>query len=230
MSAQPPEQDAGTPAATSAGTPPLPPTPSHTVGPFFGYALPFPDGGSPAPAGHPDAVTLHGRVWDGAGAPVPDALVELWQPDPAGRLPQLCGSMRRDAATGGHAGRNGVDFTGFARVATDAAGHWSVRTLPPGARAGCAPYIGVCLFARGLLHHLFTRVYFPEHAAANAADPLLASLPAERRETLVAAAEDERRSTPGASGTHRSYRFDIRMQGERETVFLEFPEPRESRG
>lgn len=199
---------------------PLPPTPSHTVGPFFGYALPFPDGGRPAPAGHPETITVHGHVWDGAGAPVPDALVELWQTDPRGELPRVAGSMRRDASVGGHMGRNGTDFTGFARVATDAAGHWSLRTLPPGARAGHAPYISVCVFARGLLHHLYTRVYFPEHTEANAADPLLASLAPERRETLVAAGEH----TSAAPGG-RAYRFDVRMQGEKETVFLDFLDP-----
>lgn len=194
----------------------LSPTPSHTVGPFYGYALPFPDGGDLAPAGRTDAVTVHGRVTDGANAPVPDALVELWQADPAGDLPGAPGSMRRDPASGGHLGRSGVEFTGFGRVQTDAAGQWSARTLLPGARPGHAPYVSVCVFARGLLHHLFTRLYFPEHAEAHAADPLLASLPPERRGTLVAVAEH----APG--GPQRSYRFDIRLQGEKETVFLDF--------
>ncbi|MET8182035.1 protocatechuate 3,4-dioxygenase subunit alpha [Streptomyces sp. NPDC005336] len=185
-------------------------TPSHTVGPFYGYALPFPGGGEMAPAGHADAITLHGYVYDGAGAPVPDALVELWQAAPDGSLAGAPGSMRRSPVTGGFLGRNGVDFTGFGRIATDADGHWSARTLPPGAPA--TPYVSVCLHARGLLHHLFTRVYFPENAEANATDPLLASLDPSRRETLVA--------RPGSQpGT---YRFDIRLQGEGETVFLEF--------
>ncbi len=188
------------------------PTPSHTVGPFYGYALPFPGGGEIAPADRTDAVVLHGHVYDGAGAPVPDALVEMWQADPDGDLTGAPGSMRRDPVDGGFLGRNGVDFTGFARVATDAAGQWSIRTLPPGARPGHAPYISVCVFARGLLHHLFTRVYFPQDAEAHAADPLLASLDPDRRETLVATADR-------VTG---SYRFDIRLQGEKETVFLDF--------
>lgn len=188
----------------------LSPTPSHTVGPFYGYALPFPGGGDLAPAGHPDAITVHGRVLDGAGAPVPDALVELWQAGPDGSLSGAPGSMRRDPVTGGFAGRNGVDFTGFGRIATDADGHWTARTLRPGAPA--TPYISVCVHARGLLHHLYTRLYFPEDAQLNAVDPLLAALDPARRETLVATAEPQ----PG------TYRFDIRLQGEGETVFLEF--------
>lgn len=204
---------AGEPAAEGPTDGRLAPTPSHTVGPFYGYALPFPDGGELAPAGHPGAITLHGHVYDGEGAPVPDALVELWQAGPDGSLAGAGGSMRRDPVTGGYLGRNGVDFTGFGRIATDADGHWAARTLPPGGPAApAAPYISVCVHARGLLHHLFTRVYFPENAEANAADPLLAALDPARRETLVATAG----SRPG------TYRFDIRLQGEGETVFLEF--------
>ncbi|MEW2623283.1 protocatechuate 3,4-dioxygenase subunit alpha [Streptomyces sp. NPDC048106] len=196
--------------ATSPRTP-LAPTPSHTVGPFYGYALPFPGGPEPAPAGHPDTVSVHGHVYDGAGDPVPDALIELWQAGPDGALDGATGSMRRDPVTGGFLGRNGVDFTGFGRIPTDREGRWAARTLRPGARPGHAPYISVCVFARGLLHHLFTRLYFPDQAEANAADPLLASLDEERRATMVATAEP-----------HGTYRFDIRLQGERETVFLDF--------
>ncbi|WP_241002923.1 protocatechuate 3,4-dioxygenase subunit alpha [Streptomyces sp. CB01881] len=177
------------------------PTPAQTVGPFYGYALPYPGGPEIAPAGHPDAITLHGRVFDGAGEPVPDALLEFWQPVPAGRT----GSMRRDQTTGGFAGRDGITFTGFGRVATDPDGRWAVRTLPP---AG-VPYLSVCVFARGLLHHLFTRAYLP--GPDTEADRLLAALPAGRRATLLAAEEE-----PGR------YRFDVRLQGPEETVFLEF--------
>ncbi|MBQ0825760.1 protocatechuate 3,4-dioxygenase subunit alpha [Streptomyces tagetis] len=188
------------------------PTPSHTVGPFYGYALPFRGGEDIAPLGHPDTVTVHGYVYDGEGAPLPDALVELWGPDPDGRLPSVDGSMRRDPASGGYLGRNGVEFTGFGRIQTDTDGHWYARTLRPGARGDNAPYVSVCVFARGLLTHLFTRIYLPGDDAALAADPLLTRVDEERRGTLIAAEE--------GNGT---YRFDIRLQGEGETVFLEFP-------
>ncbi|MYT74465.1 MULTISPECIES: protocatechuate 3,4-dioxygenase subunit alpha [unclassified Streptomyces] len=187
------------------------PTPSHTVGPFYGYALPFPGGPDIAPVGHPDTVTLQGYVYDGEGNALPDAFLELWGPDPEGNLPQVDGSIRRDPATGGYLGRNGVEFTGWGRVQTDANGHWYARTLRPGARGDSAPCLSVCVFARGLLVHLFTRIYFPSDEAALAADPLLARLPQERRDTLIA--------RPQADGT---YRFDVRLQGEGETVFLEF--------
>jgi protocatechuate 3,4-dioxygenase alpha subunit len=188
----------------------VPPTPSHTVGPFYGYALPFPGGEDVAPLGHPDTVTVHGYVRDGEGAPLPDALIEVWGADPGGRVPKADGSLRRDPASGGYLGRNGVEFTGWGRVQTDADGHWYVRTLRPGARGNSAPYLSVCVFARGLLVHLFTRIYLPGDEAALAADPLLRRLDEERRATLIA--RDE-----GAA-----YRFDIRLQGEGETVFLEY--------
>ncbi|GGQ88594.1 protocatechuate 3,4-dioxygenase subunit alpha [Streptomyces althioticus] len=196
----------------TGGTGHLPPTPSHTVGPFYGYALPFPGGEDVAPLGHRDTVTVHGYVYDGAGGPVPDALLEVWGPDPRGEMPRVDGSMRRDPASGGYAGRNGVEFTGFGRVPTDADGHWYVRTLRPGARGRSAPYLSVCVFARGLLTHLYTRVYLPGDTTALDGDPLLARLERGRRDTLVAGEE--------GAGT---YRFDIRLQGEGETVFLEFP-------
>ncbi|MDX3359431.1 protocatechuate 3,4-dioxygenase subunit alpha [Streptomyces sp. ME02-6978.2a] len=188
----------------------VPPTPSHTVGPFYGYALPFPGGEDVAPLGHPDTVTVHGYVRDGEGAPLPDALIEVWGADPGGRVPKADGSLRRDPASGGYLGRNGVEFTGWGRVQTDADGHWYVRTLRPGARGNSAPYLSVCVFARGLLVHQFTRIYLPGDEAALAADPLLRRLDEERRATLIA--RDE-----GAA-----YRFDIRLQGEGETVFLEY--------
>ncbi|WP_435282636.1 protocatechuate 3,4-dioxygenase subunit alpha [Streptomyces koelreuteriae] len=187
------------------------PTPSHTVGPFYGHALPFRGGEDIAPAGHPDTVTVHGYVTDGEGNPLPDALIELWGPDPDGNLATADGSMRRDPASGGFLGRNGVEFTGWGRIQTDANGHWYARTLRPGARGRNAPYLSVCVFARGLLVHLYTRIYLPGDTAALAADPLLSGLEDGRRDTLIAVAE-----------AHGTYRFDIRLQGEGETVFLEF--------
>ncbi|MFD6169298.1 protocatechuate 3,4-dioxygenase subunit alpha [Streptomyces coeruleorubidus] len=187
------------------------PTPSHTVGPFYGHALPFRGGEDIAPLGHPDTVTVHGYVTDGAGVPLPDALIELWGADPDGNVPTADGSMRRDPASGGFLGRNGVEFTGWGRIQTDANGHWYARTLRPGARGRSAPYISVCVFARGLLVHLYTRIYLPGDDVVLAADPLLSGLEDGRRDTLIAVAE--------ADGT---YRFDIRLQGEGETVFLEF--------
>jgi protocatechuate 3,4-dioxygenase, alpha subunit len=182
-------------------------TPSQTVGPFYGYALPFPRGGELAPAGDPRTITVHGVVRDGQGAPVPDALLEFWQAAPDGSHTGAPGSLRRDPVTGAVRGRDGVVFTGFGRVATDADGHYAIRTLPPPADV---PYIGVALFARGLLHHLYSRVYLPGYPP----DGLLAGLSGERRATLTARQEGE-----------RIYRFDVRMQGDgatEETVFLEF--------
>ncbi|MFI0982120.1 protocatechuate 3,4-dioxygenase subunit alpha [Streptomyces sp. NPDC021093] len=184
--------------------PVLPPTPSQTVGPFYGYALPFAGGGDIAPAGHPDTVTVHGHVRDGSGAPVPDAIVETWQAAPDGSLAGRPGSLRRSPVTGGFLGRNGVDFTGFGRVATDADGHWAVRTLAPPAGT---PYLCVCVFARGLMHHLYTRAYFTDDVRQGP----LAALPGPRRATLLA--------SPERDGVRR---FDIHLQGERETVFLDF--------
>ncbi len=173
------------------------PTPGQTVGPFFGYALPYADGPSLVPTGRADAVRLQGRVLDGAGDPVPDALLELWQTDADGNVPQVAGSLHRDGWT----------FTGWGRAATDAEGHYGFTTLRP-ARPGGAPFFAVTVFARGLLDRLLTRVYLPDDPAALAADPLLASLPTDRRATLVAAAEPT------------GYRFDVVLQGDDETVFL----------
>ncbi|GAA3469631.1 protocatechuate 3,4-dioxygenase subunit alpha [Nonomuraea roseola] len=174
------------------------PTPSQTVGPFYGYALPFAGGGDLAHGG----IVVHGRVYDGAGEPVPDALLEFWQSDPDGGLRGAPGSLRRDPVTGAIIGRHGLDFTGFGRVATDADGRWMLRTLMPG-----LPYISVCVFARGLGHHLYTRAYLRDEPG----DRLLAALEPGRRATLMAAEERE-----------GVYVFDVRLQGEQETVFLDF--------
>lgn len=182
----------------------LPPTPAQTVGPFFHYAMPYAGDRDLVPPGSPGAIRLHGTVSDGAGTPVPDALVEIWQPGPDGTVPQVEGSLRRD----------GFTFTGFGRATTTRRGVYSFSTLLPGAtRPGAAPFFAVTVFARGLLHHLFTRAYLPADAPgasadALVADQLLASVPAERRHTLVAVSDAQ------------GYRFDIRLQGDDETVFL----------
>ncbi|MET7648379.1 protocatechuate 3,4-dioxygenase subunit alpha [Streptomyces sp. NPDC005426] len=198
---------AAVPAPAAPGRPQ--PTPSQTVGPFYGYALPFAGGGDIAPADRPGTVVLHGHVLDGAGEPVPDALVEVWQPAPDGSRRGAPGSLRRDPVTGAVIGRHGLGFTGFGRVATDADGHYTVTTLPPGG----APYLAIALFARGLTHHLHTRAYLHD-ATGLAEDRLLAGLPEERRATLL--------TTPEDTGIHR---FDIRLQYDgvhEETVFLDF--------
>lgn len=177
-------------------------TPSQTVGPFFGYALPYDGGPDVAPAWRADAIRLHGVVYDGAGDPVPDALLEVWGADGAGAPIARTGSLRRDGHT----------VTGFGRAAVGSDGHYSFTTLKPGpTREGTAPYLLITVFARGLLHHLFTRAYFGDEAESNTADPFLSGLPTDRRQTLIAAADAE-----------RSYRFDIRLQGQGETVFLDF--------
>jgi protocatechuate 3,4-dioxygenase alpha subunit len=145
-------------------------TPGQTIGPFFGFALPFPGDSELVPPGTPGAVRLHGRVLDGDGAPVPDALLELWQADPDGHVVQQPGSLRRD----------GFDFAGWGRASTDREGRYSFSTLVPG-----APFFSVTVFARGLLDRLFTRAYLPD-----AGDDFLAGLDADRRATLVAARDE----------------------------------------
>lgn len=179
------------------------PTPGQTVGPFFGTALPYAGGPDLVGPHHPRAIRLHGTVRDGEGSVVPDALLEIWQPDADGHVSREPGSLRRDGWT----------FTGFGRATVDGAGHYTFTTLDPGAtEPGQAPFVAVTVFARGLMNRLFTRCYLPDDPVALEADPLLASLPAERRPTLVATRE--------ADG---GLRFDIRLQGDDETVFLAYP-------
>jgi protocatechuate 3,4-dioxygenase, alpha subunit len=155
------------------------PTPSQTVGPFFGYALPFEDGHDAA-GGQP-AVRIEGQLLDGAGEPVPDGLVEMW---------------------GGQQ---------FARCRTDAEGlfHFTVVKPDLGSTPGeDAPHLDLTIFARGLLRHLATRMYFPDEEPANASDRTLNLVDPARRHTLIAQSE--------GAGLH----FDIRLQGESETVFF----------
>lgn len=177
-------------------------TPGQTIGPFFGFSLPHPGDAELVPTRSPGAIRLHGRVLDGAGEPVPDALLEIWQADPAGRVPAQAGSLRRDGWT----------FTGWGRAATDPTGRYCFSTVLPGRTApGRLPFFAVAVFARGLLDRLLTRCYLPAPADALAADPLLATLPDDRRNSLVAA--------PDPHGLV----FDVVLQGRGETVFLAHP-------
>jgi protocatechuate 3,4-dioxygenase alpha subunit len=177
-------------------------TPGQTVGPFFGYALPYGGGADLVAPGQTDAILLHGQVLDGAGEPVPDAMVELWQPDGDGVVAKRPGSLRREAA----------GFTGWGRAATDDTGHFRFTTVTPGSTApGKGAHFALTVFARGLLDRLFTRAYVPTDTALLSTDPLLVSVPSERRATLIATADDD------------GYRFDIRLQGDDETVFLTYP-------
>jgi len=187
-------------------------TPSQTVGPFLAIGLPWPDGPYVVPPGTPGAVVISGQVFDGAGAPVPDALVETWQADPDSRFDHPDDPR-------GAAGSAAPGFRGFGRSATDGDGYYQITTLRPGplpvADGGSeAPHLDVSVFARGLLDRVVTRIYFPDEIQANAADPVLAAIAdAARRSTLIAIAD------PGYTGT--AFRFDIRLQGERETVFFD---------
>ena len=175
-------------------------TPGQTVGPFFGYALPFERCSELVPPHSAGAIQLHGIVTDGAGRPVPDALLELWQHDADGAVPREPGSLRRDGWT----------FTGWGRASTDDEGHYGFSTVLPGlAKPGAAPFFLVTVFARGLLNRLFTRAYLP--GAHLDGEPLLKSLPADRRNTLIAVPDG------------RGLRFDISLQGPNETVFLRYP-------
>lgn len=178
-------------------------TPSATVGPYLAIGLTWDDGAWAAAEGTAGGFWIRGRVLDGAGDPVLDAMVETWQADPDGGFP----SPEDPRGAASYPG-----FRGYARAHT-ITGEFAVFTLRPGrvpdGEGGLqAPHIDVSVFARGLLDRLVTRIYFADEAAANAEDPVLRSVPEERRDTLLA--------TPADDG----YRFDINLQGDRETVFF----------
>jgi protocatechuate 3,4-dioxygenase, alpha subunit len=183
-------------------------TPSQTVGPYFSMRLPWPEGPFVVPAGTPGAITIIGRLFDGAGNVIPDGLIETWQADPDGRFAHP-DDPRGPVAAGYQA------FRGFGRAQTEMDGSFRIVTLKPGplpfgdGRTE-APHIDVSVFARGMLDRSVTRIYFPDEADRNAADPVLESVPAGRRSTLIAAPVSE-----------RLLRFDIYMQGDRETVFFD---------
>jgi protocatechuate 3,4-dioxygenase, alpha subunit len=172
----------------------MPTTPSQTVGPFFAIELPYGDGRYVVREDAAGAIWLRGRVLDGDGTPVPDALVESWQADSKGQF-------------GGH-------FRGFGRSGTDDEGRWAILTLKPGPVPGGsdettqAPHVDLAIFARGLLHQVVTRLYFADEDQANAADPVLAGLDEQARATLVA--------QPSSDG----YELDIHLQGPHETTFF----------
>ena len=191
-------------------------TPSQTVGPWFAYGL-TPNKKydwtdlvisnliTPDAAG--ERIRVEGRVTDADGVPVNDAMIEIWQADSQGRY----ASPRDDRSL------PNASFKGFGRSGTDEKGAFRFDTIKPGSVPGPdgkaqAPHILVAFFSRGLLTHLYTRIYFSDEAG-NAADPVLSLVPADRRATLVAKRE--------ANGTPPVYRFDIRIAGEGETVFFD---------
>jgi len=183
-------------------------TASQTIGPFFSYCLTPESFGHQGIAGPSllrpglagEKIRIAGQLFDGANAPVADALIEIWQADSQGKYPT-------------NATANG--FSGFGRAATNASGQFLFETVKPGAVPGRgnvwqAPHIGIIILARGMLTHLYTRLYFDDEAEANAQDPVLSRVPAGRRGTLIA-----KRDSEGA------YRFDIRLQGDNETAFFD---------
>ena len=182
------------------------PTPSQTIGPFFHDALLDRDYSELVSSDHPEAITIRGTIYDGAGEVVPDAMVEIWQADREGRYDRPTDD--RDDLD--------EDFSGFGRSGTDESGEFSFWTLKPGPVPGPdgqvqAPHVMVSVFARGLLKRLVTRIYFPDEEEANAGDPVLSSIEdQELRRTLIARDEGD------------SLRFDIHLQGDRQTAFFEF--------
>jgi protocatechuate 3,4-dioxygenase, alpha subunit len=192
-------------------------TPSQTVGPYFAIGLtPESLGLNWTASVTNDLVTsdvsgerirIEGRVLDGDGAPIDDCLLEIWQADAAGRYAHPADRRALPNAT----------FKGFGRAATDAGGAYVFWTIKPGRVSGSeaalqAPHIAVAVFARGMLRQQYTRIYFADEAA-NAQDAVLALVPAGRRSTLMA------RRQPGTDPV--VYAFDIRLQGDHETVFFD---------
>jgi protocatechuate 3,4-dioxygenase, alpha subunit len=189
-------------------------TPSQTVGPYFAYGVvptqygyPFrslygPILAEPRTQGRP--IRIVGSVFDGDGNSIPDALIEISHADADGVYPQSPSDVE------------GTGFRGFGRMGTgtERGDRFEFSTIKPGSiGAGHAPHVNLIVMMRGMLSHAFTRIYFDDEAQANAQDPVLNSVPADRRATLLAVREE----LPGGV----LYRFDIRMQGEAETVFFD---------
>ena len=183
-------------------------TPSQTVGPFFSLGLIRPSGNVLAAGDVPgERIRIEGAVVDGAGRPVEDALVEIWQADALGRYrhPLDPGSSEVDSG-----------FSGFGRCQTDSSGAFVFHTVKPGGIVAPdgrpqAPHVNVVVFARGMLVHAFTRMYFADDHIED--DPVLRTVDSSRRATLVAIPFDG----PG----EQSYRWQIHLQGDRETVFFD---------
>jgi protocatechuate 3,4-dioxygenase, alpha subunit len=182
------------------------PTPSQTVGPFFHIGLRDDGAKELVPPDHPHAVRLLGTIFDGEGYPVDDALVEIWQANREGRYDHPEDTREEIPLEPG--------FRGFGRCETDGSGGYRFLTVKPGpvpypGGGMQAPHIDVSVFARGLLKRVVTRIYFPDERKANESDPVLSSVEPVRRAALVAREED------GA------LRFDIHLQGDRETPFFD---------
>jgi protocatechuate 3,4-dioxygenase alpha subunit len=176
------------------------------VGPYFGFALPWGDGSFVVPEGTTGAIRLEGVLLDGTGQPVPDGLIETWQADTNGRF------AHPDDPRGAVAWSQ---FRGFGRCATNPQGRYSILTLKPGSVPGPgesvqAPHITMSVLARGLLARLVTRVYFSDEQERNMIDPVLCTLRGGEplRRTLMAQPIDG------------GYHFDVRLQGEGETLFF----------
>ncbi|MFC7753670.1 protocatechuate 3,4-dioxygenase subunit alpha [Tsukamurella soli] len=184
------------------------PTPSQTVGPYWSIGLYIGDGGEVVPEDAEGALLIELTVLDGAGDPIADVLLETWQADAAGRF-------NHPDDPRGAAEPTPPGFRGFGRIIVDQHGTGLVRTVKPGALPAEdglveAPHIDLGVFARGMLERLFTRIYFPDEAAANAADPVLASLPESERGKII------------ATKTDTGYKMTIYVQDDRgrETPFF----------
>ncbi len=186
-------------------------TPSQTIGPFHRIMRPWEGGAQLAAPDAAGAIRVQGRVLDGAGEPVDDSVIEVWQANIHGRHAHVEDTREAPLVPG---------FDGFGRTITDRAGGFTIVTVKPGCVPGPgdtvqAPHLSVAVFARGLLKHLMTRIYFSDEAAANEHDPVLRSIrDAGRRKTLVAIRRE------GAGGAP-VYELDIHLQGSRETVFFD---------
>jgi protocatechuate 3,4-dioxygenase, alpha subunit len=185
-------------------------TPSQTVGPFFSFALTTERSSVrriAGPQAKGEKVLLMCRVLDGDGLPVPDAMLEIWQADADGKYNHPDDAQHENADP---------ECRGFGRMGTNDEGSCEFETIKPGRVPGPgnvlqSPHLSLAVFARGMLKQLYTRVYFAGEPA-NEEDPVLALIPAERRESLMAHPDRENRSL---------WRFDVRLQGEQETVFFD---------